>query len=223
MCGRFTLIQTAEAIQDTFDIGNAPDLQPRYNIAPTQEVVTVLHDTDNDLRVAKLLRWGLIPSWSKDPSIATKLINARSETVAEKPSFRSAFKKRRCLIVADGFYEWQRTEGKKQPFRFQLQDKQPFGFAGLWEQWQSPSGEEIHTCTILTTAANELMAPIHDRMPVILKPEDYDLWLDPQAQDPKMLQPLLQPFSTEAMTAYPVSTIVNSPKNNTPECVASIG
>jgi putative SOS response-associated peptidase YedK len=223
MCGRFTLIQTAEAIQDTFDIGNAPDLQPRYNIAPTQEVVTVLHDTDNDLRVAKLLRWGLIPSWSKDPSIATKLINARSETVAEKPSFRSAFKKRRCLIVADGFYEWLRTEGKKQPFRFQLQDKQPFGFAGLWEQWQSPSGEEIHTCTILTTAANELMAPIHDRMPVILKPEDYDLWLDPQAQDPKMLQPLLQPFSTEAMTAYPVSTIVNSPKNNTPECVASIG
>jgi putative SOS response-associated peptidase YedK len=223
MCGRFTLIQTAEAIQDTFDIGNAPDLQPRYNIAPTQEVVTVLHDTDNDLRVAKLLRWGLIPSWSKDPSIATKLINARSETVAEKPSFRSAFKKRRCLIVADGFYEWQRTEGKKQPFRFQLQDKQPFGFAGLWEQWQSPSGEEIDTCTILTTAANELMAPIHDRMPVILKPEDYDLWLDPQAQDPKMLQPLLQPFSTEAMTAYPVSTIVNSPKNNTPECVASIG
>ncbi|BAZ13006.1 hypothetical protein NIES4071_48400 [Calothrix sp. NIES-4071] len=222
MCGRFTLIQAAEVLQDSFNIESVPSLQPRYNIAPTQEVVTVLYDTDNDLRVANSLRWGLIPSWSKDPSIASKLINARSETVAEKPSFRSAFKKRRCLIVADGFYEWQRTEGKKQPFRFQLQEKQPFGFAGLWEQWQSPDGEEIDTCTILTTAANDLMAPIHDRMPVILKPEDYDLWLDPQMQDPKMLQPLLQPFSTEAMTAYPVSTIVNSPRNNTPECIVPV-
>ncbi|RUT05600.1 DUF159 family protein [Dulcicalothrix desertica PCC 7102] len=222
MCGRFTLTRLEEKLAEVFDIPNIPDFKPQYNVAPTQTVMTVLHHPEHH-HVFQLLHWGLIPSWSKDPSIASKLINARSETVAEKPSFRSAFKKRRCLVIADGFYEWQRTEGKKQPYYFQLQDSQPFGFAGLWEQWHSNEGEQIDTCTILTTSANSLMAPIHDRMPVILKPEDYDLWLDVQVQDPKMLQPLLQPYSTEAMTAYPVSTIVNSPKNNTPECVAPVG
>lgn len=221
MCGRFTLTRLEQKLADVFEIDDVPDFKPQYNVAPTQTVVTVMHHPEQH-RVFELLHWGLIPSWSKDPSIASKLINARSETVAEKPSFRSAFKKRRCLVIADGFYEWQRTEGKKQPYYFQLQDKQPFGFAGLWEQWHDSEGEQIDTCTILTTSANSLMAPVHDRMPVILKPEDYDLWLDVQVQDPKMLQPLLQPYSTEAMTAYPVSTIVNSPKNNTPECVAPL-
>ncbi|MBF2066291.1 MAG: SOS response-associated peptidase [Calothrix sp. C42_A2020_038] len=223
MCGRFTLTSSEQGLAEVFKIQDVLDLNPRYNIAPTQSVVTVLHHPETQKRMFNLLRWGLIPSWSKDPNIATKLINARSETVAEKPSFRSAFKKRRCLIVASGFYEWQHREGKKQPFYFQLEDKQPFGFAGLWEHWLSPDGEEIDTCTILTTSANELMAPVHDRMPVILKPEDYDLWLDPQVQDPKMLQPLLQPFPTEAMTSHPVSTIVNSPRNDTPECVVPVG
>jgi putative SOS response-associated peptidase YedK len=221
MCGRFTLTRLEHKLADVFDIQDVPEWQAQFNVAPTQTVITVLHHSEHN-RVFELLHWGLIPSWSKDPSIASKLINARSETVAEKPSFRSAFKKRRCLIIADGFYEWQRTEGKKQPFYFQVQGKQPFGFAGLWEEWHSSEGEQINTCTILTTSANSLMAPVHDRMPVILKPEDYNLWLDPQVQDSRKVQPLLQPFPAEAMTAYPVSTIVNSPKNNKPECIAPV-
>lgn len=222
MCGRFTLIQTAEAIEDIFDIENTLDLEPQYNIAPTQMVVAVLHPSESDERMLQHLRWGLIPGWAKDGSIGSKLINARAETIAEKPSFRLAFKRRRCLVVADGFYEWQRQDSKKQPFYFHLQDKKPFGFAGLWEQWQSKDGETIASCTIITTEANELMQPIHDRMPVILKQEDYDLWLDPEVQTPGKLQPLLQPYPTEAMAVYPVSTIVNSPRNNTPECLIGV-
>lgn len=221
MCGRFTLSQPA-AIASTFALDNVPELEPRYNIAPTQLVATVLQTENNSTRQLQMLRWGLIPSWAKDPAIGAKMINARSETVAEKPSFRSAFRNRRCLVLADGFYEWQRQEGKKQPFYFRLQDKQPFGFAGLWEHWQSPAGEEIETCTILTTAANELMHSIHDRMPVILAPKDYDIWLDPTVKKPEQLQPLLHPYSSEAMTSYPVSTLVNKPTNNTPECINSL-
>lgn len=221
MCGRYTLNQPAQALAQ-IGIQEIPDLKPQYNIAPTQMVATILHDPESDRRKLRQLRWGLIPSWAKDPSIGAKMINARSETVAEKPSFRAAFKRRRCLVVADGFYEWQQQEKKKQPFYFRLQDAQPFGFAGLWEQWQSLEGEEIATCTILTTNANELMLSVHHRMPVILHPKDYDLWLNPQFSASDTLQQLLQPYSPEAMTAYPVSTVVNSPKNNNPDCIVPI-
>jgi putative SOS response-associated peptidase YedK len=221
MCGRFTLSQPAEAIAAVFQVNEVPTLEPRYNIAPTQRVPTVLQKAGGD-RQFQMLRWGLIPSWAKDLAMGAKLINARGETVAEKPSFRSAFRHRRCLIIADGFYEWQRQEGKKQPFYFRVQNGQPFAFAGLWEHWQEPEGEAIESCTIVTTEANKLLQPIHDRMPVILDPKDYDLWLDPAFQKPEHLKQLLQPLSSEAMTSYPVSTKVNNPANNTPECVNSL-
>ncbi|MDZ7957603.1 MAG: SOS response-associated peptidase [Aulosira sp. DedQUE10] len=222
MCGRFTLNQTAAALAQAFELESFPDLAAQYNIAPTQMVATVLHKPESDKREFQRLRWGLIPSWAKDPGTGAKLINARAETVAEKPSFRSAFKHRRCLVLADGFYEWQRKQHKKQPFYFRLQNEQPFAFAGLWEKWQSSSGEEIASCTILTTAANELLQPIHDRMPVILAPNDYNLWLDPQQETPQALQPLLRPYPAAAMTSYPVSTLVNKPQHDTPECIMPI-
>lgn len=221
MCGRFTLSQPAEAIATAFQLETVPELEPRYNIAPTQSVATILQTAESK-RELRLLRWGLIPSWAKDPAMGSRLINARSETVSEKPSFRNALRRRRCLIVADGFYEWQRQEHKKQPYYFRLQNKQPFGFAGLWEHWKSPDGEEIDSCTIITTAANELMHSIHDRMPVILEPQDYDLWLDPSVQQPEALQPLLDPYASEAMTSYPVSTLVNKPTNNSAELINSL-
>jgi putative SOS response-associated peptidase YedK len=233
MCGRFTLKQPTEAIaavkaaialpnDQTFNIEKLPELAPQYNIAPTQMVVAVLHNLESDKREFQELRWGLIPSWAKDVSMGAKLINARAETVAEKPAFRSAFKHRRCLVLADGFYEWQRQNGKKQPFYFRLQDGQPFCFAGLWEQWESPEKEKIASCTILTTEANEVLKPIHDRMPVVLDKKYYDLWLDPQAQKPEALQEVLHPYPASAMTSYPVSTLVNNPKYNNADCINSI-
>lgn len=167
------------------------------------------------------LRWGLIPSWADDPGIGARMINARSETVAEKPSFRRAFKDRRCLIPADGFYEWQRTNGGKQPYYFQTEDRRPFAFAGLWESW-SREGEEIHSCAILTTNANDLVGEIHPRMPVILPPEDYDLWLDPDARESDLLLPLLRPYPAGDMQAHPVSRKVNKPSNNDPGCVERV-
>lgn len=220
MCGRFTLSQPVEAIVSVFQLSEVPKLEPRYNIAPTQLVPT-LHQIQRDKRQFQMLRWGLIPSWAKNPAIGNKLINARAETVAEKPSFRSAFRHRRCLVIADGFYEWRRQDGKKQPFYFRLQDGQPFAFAGLWEHWQNPNGEVIDSCTIITTEANETLQPIHDRMPVILNPKDYDSWLDPM-EKPEQLQQLLQPYSSTNMTSYPVSTKVNKPTNDTPELINSL-
>ncbi|MBD2446431.1 SOS response-associated peptidase [Nostoc sp. FACHB-152] len=219
MCGRFTLNQPTALLEKVFHIQQIPDLAAQYNIAPTQIVPTVLQNPTSKQYEFQQLRWGLIPSWAKDAKMGVKLINARAETVAEKPAFRSAFKRRRCLVIADGFYEWQKQQGKKQPFYFRLQDGQPFGFAGLWDIWHSPEGEEIASCTIMTTTANKLLAPIHDRMPVILAPEDYDLWLDTQVQTPEKLQSLLDSYPAEAMTAYPVSSLVNSPQHNSPECI----
>lgn len=171
-----------------------------------------------------MLHWGLIPSWAKDSKIGSKLINARAETVAEKPSFRSAFRKRRCLILADGFYEWQQQEGKKQkqPFYFQLNDGCPFAFAGLWEHWKDSNGEEIDSCTILTTEANELMHPIHHRMPVILDHKNYELWLNPEVKQPELLQPLLCPYPTQEMQAYPVSKLVNKPSQDSADCIERV-
>lgn len=228
MCGRFTLSQSTEAIAEVFRLADVPTLEARYNIAPTQLVSGVVcvppasAQSLEQCRQLRLLRWGLVPSWAKDLAMGSRLINARAETVAEKPSFRSAFRHRRCLVVADGFYEWQRQERKKQPFYFRLLDGQLFAFAGLWERWKDSTGETVESCTILTTEANELMRPIHDRMPVILDPKDYDLWLDPAVQKAERLQQILCPFRSEAMTAYPVSTQVNKPANNSPECINSL-
>jgi putative SOS response-associated peptidase YedK len=224
MCGRYTQSKSAEIIAKAFQIDNVSDIKPRYNIAPTQSVLTVLQPAASANRQSKMLHWGLIPSWAKDRKMASKLINARAETVAEKPAFRSAFRKRRCLVVADGFYEWQQQENKKQkqPFYFRLSDGEPFAFAGLWEHWQDATGEEIESCTVLTTEANDLMRPIHNRMPVILESKNYDLWLDSEATKPELLQPLLHPYPPEEMTAYPVSTVVNKPANDNAECINSI-
>jgi putative SOS response-associated peptidase YedK len=218
MCGRFTLSHSPEAIAQSFGLSALPTLTPRYNIAPTQPVPVVRVMPERSEREFTYLTWGLIPSWAKDPKMGAKLINARSETLAEKPSFRTALKRRRCLVVADGFYEWQRSPNGKQPFFIGLQDHQPFGLAGLWEHWQSADGSEIESCTIITTEANELMRPIHDRMPVILRPEHYDRWLDPHVESG--VQSLLTSYAAEAMIAYPVSSAVNNPRHDAPDCVA---
>ena len=220
MCGRFILSQPTDAIASAFNIAQIPPLEPRYNIAPTQLIPSILSAPGGEKQL-QMLRWGLIPSWAKDAKISAKLINARAETVSEKPSFKAAFKRRRCLIIADGFYEWQRQEKKKQPYYFRLQNAQLFAFAGLWEQWKSPDEDIINSCTILTTEANDLLRPIHDRMPVILESKDYGLWLDSEAQQPQ-LQQLLRPYQADLMTSYTVSTKVNNPKNNTPECINSL-
>jgi putative SOS response-associated peptidase YedK len=178
MCGRYTLAESPRKLAKRFDVPETPDLPfdgQRYNIAPTQQV-PIVRQKDKKLEMV-LAKWGLIPSWAKDMKIGNQLINARADTVATKPSFRSAFKSRRCLIPADGFYEWRKTEDGKQPFHIRMKDKEPFAFAGLWERWRPEEGEPVESCTIITTDANELMGPIHNRMPVILAPEDYATWL----------------------------------------------
>lgn len=222
MCGRFTQTQSAEAIATLFQLAEPPTVTPSYNIAPTQSVGVIVATVDQPAHQFRPLRWGLIPSWAKDPSMGNRLINARSETVAEKPAFRSAFRQRRCLVLADGFYEWRRSQGQKQPFYFHLREQPLFAFAGLWEQWHSPEGEAIASCTILTTAANELLSQVHDRMPVILAPNTYDQWLDPTLRDPERLKPLLQPYPATFMDSYPVSSQVNSPRHNSPDCIQAI-
>lgn len=220
MCGRFTLTQSAETIAEVFELDEVPRFVPGYNIAPTQPVPSI-RASKAGKREFDYLYWGLIPSWSKDPTMGARMINARAETVTEKPSFRTAFKRRRCLIVADGFYEWRKTGSKKQPYYFHLDQHQPFGFAGLWEHWQG-GGDEIQSCTILTTTANETMSSIHDRMPVILHPQDYDLWLDPTIESAERLYPLLRPYPDIEMHHYPVSTTVNSPQNDSPACIVPL-
>ncbi|NEO95768.1 MAG: SOS response-associated peptidase [Moorea sp. SIO3G5] len=222
MCGRFTLTTIGVSLARALNLDDVPTQEARYNIAPTQLVATVLNPSNDSERQWQLLRWGLIPSWAKDIKIGAKLINARAETVAEKPAFRSAFRRRRCLVVADGFYEWRRKDGKKQPLYFQIKDKRPFAFAGLWERWKNPAGEIIASCTIITTVANDLISPIHDRMPVILEPSDYDLWLHDQVSQRELLQPLLIPYDAQKMSVYPVSTTVNNVRNNSPDCIIPV-
>lgn len=219
MCGRFTLITPAEALAEQFQLFEIPSLAPRYNIAPTQPVAAVRRVPGDGQRELVLLRWGLVPFWAKDPGIGARMINARSETVAEKPAFRAAFRRRRCLVPADGFYEWRRLERGKQPFYVRLRDERPFAFAGLWEHWEGPDETAIDSCTLLTTEPNDLIRPVHSRMPVILAPKDYDLWLDPGVQKVELLQPLLRPYPSEGMLAYPISTWVNKPKNDSPRCI----
>ena len=218
MCGRFARSSSAETISAMFGV-EIGDLPASYNIAPSQSVAAIwqLPATDPQLH---WLRWGLIPAWAKDPKIGYKLINARAETVAEKPSFRAALRQRRCLIPADGFYEWQQVAGSRHshPYFVSLQDERPFAFAGLYERWESPDGETIDSCTIVTTGANEAIAPIHERMPVILAPQEYARWLDPGFSKIDGLQALLAPYSAAEMKIYPVGSLVNSPKNDCPAC-----
>ncbi len=202
---------------EQFGIDEYPaSLAPSYNVAPTREVAAVL--VEDDKRRLEMLRWGLIPSWAKDPAVGNRMTNARSETAEEKPSFRSAFKRRRCLILADGFYEWQKTGDGKQPYYIRLQNGSPFAFAGLWEVWDK-YGEEIRSCTILTTDANSLVGEVHHRMPVILPSEEYGLWLDPDMGEAEPLLDLLRPYPSDVMEAYPVSRRVNKPSNDEPGCV----
>ena len=225
MCGRFTLTDPDQDLTVQFNLPEIPDLKPRYNIAPTQPVAAVRVAEDAvsaDGGVARelvQLRWGLIPFWAKDPAIGARMINARSETAAEKPAFRAAFKRRRCLVIADGFYEWQKQNGGKQPFFIHLEDGRPFAFAGLWEHWEGADGSVVESCTLLTTAPNDLLRPLHNRMPVILLPGDYELWLDPEVQQPDLLKPLLGPYPPGEMEAYPVSKWVNKPQNDDPRCI----
>ncbi|PJF30139.1 MAG: hypothetical protein CUN52_04850 [Phototrophicales bacterium] len=219
MCGRFVLATDAQSLQTHFQLDIIPEgfVIARYNIAPTQPVIVITNTAPKTLTLQK---WGLIPSWSKDPSIASSLINARAETLHEKPSFRTAFKRRRCLIPATGFYEWGKGEGKtKQPYYIHLADNQIFAFAGLWETWHSPDGDMVETCTIITTEPNDLIRPLHHRMAVILDPHDYELWLSPDELPPSALMPLLNPYPQEDMRYHPVSSLVNNVRNDSPECI----
>jgi len=222
MCGRFTLFEPDKILSREFGVSGFPTLSPRYNIAPSQPVATVRAAPAGSGREVALLRWGLIPSWSKDPAIGNRLINARAETVREKPSFRNAFRRHRCLIPASGFYEWQRQERAKQPYFVRMRNERVFAFAGLWDRWESPDEGAIETCTILTISANAVLAPIHDRMPVIVPTMEYDRWLDPSLKDPDSLAPLLVPFPPEEMLAFPVSPRVNTPSTDDEGCIAPL-
>lgn len=225
MCGRYTLSSPVEVVADLFSVdpGHAPEtLAPRFNVAPTQTVPVVRVARPGAPRTLEMLRWGLIPSWAKEAEIGNRMINARSETAAEKPAYKSSFRKKRCLVAADGFYEWK-PEGKvKQPFHIHQTNGEPFGIAGLWSSWRSPEGETVETFTILTTSPNEVLAPIHDRMPVILDPADYDLWLDPKIEDVERLQALMAPAPAEGWEAVPVSRAVNNPANDSPACLTPV-
>ena len=216
MCGRFTLTADMNDLQSAFPwVEIPPEMQPRFNIAPSQPVGVIPNDGKNKF---DYFVWGLIPSWAKDPAIGNRMINARAETLDQKPSFRSAFQRRRCLILADGFYEWRKDNGKT-PYYIHLESKKPFAFAGLWDTWHSKDGSEIRSCTIITTSPNELMATIHNRMPVILPVEAYPIWIDPQNQNTEQLTEMLGPYPAMQMVAYPVSKTVNNPKIDLPACI----
>ncbi len=225
MCGRYSLTSPPEAMRRVFKVtGALLNLPPRYNIAPTQEapVVRMKGEGEGEGRGLVLLRWGLVPHWSKGPEDRYLMINARAETVTAKPAFRDAFRSRRCLVPVDGFYEWQARPGRKQPYRIAMKSGETFAFAGLWERWQGRGDDKIESFTIVVTDANELIRPIHDRMPVILAPESYDLWLADGPEDLKEAEALLKPYPSEAMDAYPVGPLVNNPKNDDENCIAKI-
>jgi putative SOS response-associated peptidase YedK len=220
MCGRFSLTGSERALETEFGAAVPAGYRPRYNIAPTQGVLALLPEGG---RHWEILRWGLIPSWAKDPEIGTKLINARAETLFEKPSFRAAVKQRRCLVIADGFYEWRKTEeGRKIPFYIRLKSQKPFGLAGLWESWKSPGGEMVKTCTIVTTEPNELLKPIHSRMPVMVPKDTEPLWLEARVRSKAELERVLQPYPAAEMELFEVAPLVNSPANDRPECVQPV-
>ncbi|PLS15002.1 hypothetical protein CVD28_25110 [Bacillus sp. M6-12] len=221
MCGRYNLFSDLTQLYERFELAELVDAEftARYNIAPSQEVIAIVRGSKGNK--GGYLKWGLVPSWANDPKIGYKMINARAETLDEKVSFKRLLSKRRCLIPADGFYEWKKAEKNKQPFHIRLKSGEPFAFAGLWDSWQR-DGQTLHTCTIITTEANELMQEIHHRMPVILTKEAEKEWLNPENTDGRLLKPILLPFDSNAMVAYPVSTLVNSPKNEGKEILNSL-
>lgn len=221
MCGRYTLRVSPAELAEIFEVLNTIEWEPRFNIAPTQTVPTVRPIMEGNGLELALVKWGLVPSWADDPKIGAGLINARAESVDTKPAFRHALRKKRCLVPVDGFYEWQTIPGQKtkQPFHITVKDQPVFAFAGLWEHWTSPEGKRLDTCTVITTDANEAMRPVHDRMPVILDRRDYARWLNRECEDPQDLLPLLKPFPADRMQLTPVGTVVNSTRNDGPECL----
>ena len=221
MCGRFILSKPKKIKAKDLNIKESEVelLKPRYNIAPSNPVAAILNENERHIEP---LRWGLIPSWSKDETIGSRMINARAETLAEKPSFKGLLHKHRCLILADGFYEWAVSTHGKQPYLIRLKSNEAFTFAGLWSHWKDPKGKEIRTCTIITCAPNKLMESIHNRMPVILDAKQRDIWLNPMNEDLPILAGLLKPYPENEMEAYPVSKIVNSPENDREECIKPI-
>jgi len=249
MCGRFTLRAPASVVAEQFAVFGAPPFAPRFNIAPSQPVAVVRlapgchwllasqcpdvmdrnpactgrQAASGTRRQLVHLRWGLIPGWAKDPAVGNRMINARAETVAQKPAFRAALRRRRCLLPADGFYEWRGSGKRKQPYFIRMRDDGLFAFAGLWESWQAAGQTAIESCTLLTTEPNDLLRPIHNRMPVILAPQSYGQWLDPGVEQVEQLAPLLVPYPSQQMTAHPVDTLVNNPANEDPRCIAPVG
>jgi putative SOS response-associated peptidase YedK len=223
MCGRYRVSRRKQLVEEYFK--GAPwddDWSPRYNIAPTQQVPVIRQHPKEPVREISLMRWGLIPSWAKDATGAASMINARSETASTKPAFRDPLKLRRCLIPADGFYEWQKTGKAKQPYSFEFAEGELFAFAGIWDRWKDPTGNWIKTCSILTTAPNAVTSAVHDRMPVILDPEGYDLWLDPGMKNVAAVSELLRPCDAQRMRCYPVSTRINRVANEDEECSAPV-
>jgi putative SOS response-associated peptidase YedK len=219
MCGRYMLTTPVDALRQLFLFTERPNLAPRYNIAPTQEVPIVRPTRDGAGRELIMVRWGLVPYWADDPKIGNRLINARRESVARTAAFREAYQRRRCLVPADGFFEWQKEGRTRQPLLVRRKDQAPFAFAGLWERWPQPGGGVLRSCTIITCPANKLIAPLHDRMPVILASEDYERWLDPSRADGREL---LEPYPAAELEAFPVSPRVNSPQYDDPECIAPL-
>lgn len=222
MCGRYRLTTSERYLRDHFNVEIDDDWSPRYNIAPSQQVAVIRQDPVATVRRLNRLRWGLIPSWSKNASIGYNTINARAETVVTSPSFRGSFRSRRCLIPTDGFYEWAKTGKTKTPYCFVMADGSLFAFAGLWDRWAGPDGKPVETCSIITTMPNALIADVHNRMPVILRPDDYNLWLDPGFNNINDLSSLLVPYSAKLMRKFAVSTRVNSVKFDDPACVEPV-
>lgn len=221
MCGRFALIASAPRLARLLGLMDVPELPPRYNIAPSQSVAAV-RTSRGDGPELVLMRWGLIPAWSKTPGKDYRMINAKAETLAERPAFRTAYRRRRCLIPADGFYEWKRLSDRKQPYYLAMEDGEPFAFAGLWEQWRGPDEDIIDSCAIITTEPNPVVAPVHNRMPAILGKQDFGAWLDPNHQDTNTLDALLKPYDASPMVATPVSAHVNNPRNDDSVCIEPI-
>ena len=224
MCGRFRLSRRKQIVEEYFDtaVSDEPEWNPRFNVAPTQPIPVIRQNPKEPVRELSMMRWGLVPSWSKDSSAAAKMINARSETASTKPAFRDALKSRRCLIPADGFYEWKRDGKNKQPYCFEVNGGELFAFAGLWDGWKNAEGQWIKTCSVLTTTPNDVTAAVHDRMPVILDPDSYELWLEPGMNDTNAVSDLLKPYDARLMRCFPVSTQVNHVANDDEGCSAPV-
>jgi putative SOS response-associated peptidase YedK len=222
VCGRFTLSAAPTEIADHFALDGAPEIEARFNVAPGQYIATIYDSAEERQPILSQRRWGLVPSWAKDEKIGNRLINARSETASEKPSFRTALRRRRCLIPADGFYEWAGTKGSKQPYFICIEDRALFAFAGLWERWNQPDGESLETCTLLTTEATAHLSELHARMPVIVDPVDYGLWMNPEVEDPDLVAPVMDRNLGGTLDFYPVSTHVNDVRHDDLRCLEAV-